>query len=313
MSNERIKNLIPCLLTIAVIGIMTGAAELLGEIEIIFPEITAVAIGALIAPVQSWNASRARILISITAMSVVGVLIVRYVPIPLMVKIPLAFACAAAGLMISKTGFAPMISACVLPVILSTETFVYTASVAVMTGIILAIQYVLERLGLRTHRDFVPQSAVGKTVVYWLKHTVIIALAAVIPVLTGEMYFIVPPLIVGYVEMSSPGSPLRARYKTAVALIFIAACAGVFCRLVVTETIGFPLTVSAVLSGTVVILAVKLTKLYFPPCGAICTLPMLLGADKLWLYPLEATAGFIVLTLVALNLFGKRKVSKDDN
>ena len=41
-------------ISLAVVAIMVGSAEIFGEKEIIFPEITAVAMGALIAPVQSW-------------------------------------------------------------------------------------------------------------------------------------------------------------------------------------------------------------------------------------------------------------------
>ena len=44
-------------ISLAVVAIMVGSAEIFGEKEIIFPEITAVAMGALIAPVQSWNTS----------------------------------------------------------------------------------------------------------------------------------------------------------------------------------------------------------------------------------------------------------------
>ncbi len=307
MNNARLKTVLPCLLALTVIAVMTGAAEFSGEREIIFPEITAVAIGALIAPVQPWNTSRPRLFASITAMSIMGVLLTRYVPVPIALKIPLAFACAALGLMISKTGFVPMISACVLPVILGTETFIYTASVAVMTGIILIMQYILERFGLHSPREYVPGRTDRRTILFWLKHTAIIAAVSVVPALTGEMYFIVPPLIVGYVEMSFPESGLRCKYKTAVLLIFIASCAGVFCRLILTGLAGFPLTLSAVVSGAAVIAAVRSTGLYFPPCGAICTLPMLLGTEHLIWYPLETTAGFIVLTAIALNLFPPKK------
>lgn len=40
-------------ISLAVVAIMVGSAEIFGEKEIIFPEITAVAMGTLIAPVQS--------------------------------------------------------------------------------------------------------------------------------------------------------------------------------------------------------------------------------------------------------------------
>lgn len=303
MSSSRIKKAVPYLLTLTVIAVMTGAAELTGNCEIIFPEITAVAVGALIAPVQPWNTNRLRLFLSISAMSLAGVLLVRFVPLPLIIKLPLAFFCAAAGLMISKTGFVPMISACVLPVILGTETFIYVISVIIMTGIILALQYLLDKAEIHKPAAFTPAKLNKGSLFFWLKHTIIIAAAAAVPVLTGELYFIVPPLIVGYAEMSFPGSKLRGRYKTAVLLILIASCSGVLCRLLLNELAGLPLTAAAVISGAAVLLAVRLTGLYFPPCGAICTLPMLLSAEHLIWYPAEATIGFIVLTALALNLF----------
>ena len=290
-------------LTVVVLGVMTAAAEITGEREIIFPEITAVAIGALIAPVQSWNTNRVRLFVSIICLAITGVLIVRYIPLPLYCKIPLSFACAVVGLIISKTGFVPMISACVLPVILGTETFVYVFSVIAMTGIILGFQILLEKKGLYKSRAFVPVKTDRKSVVFWLKHIVVIAVVCAVPALTGQLFFVVPPLIVGYVEMSMPRSKLKVRYQTAILLIVVAACVGAFSRLLIVEALGLPLTLAATISGIAVLAAVHKTKLFFPPCGAICTLPMLLPADGLMLYPLKVSIGFIILVAIALVIF----------
>lgn len=304
MSNpSKYARVLPYILTLAVIAFMTGAAELFGERELIFPEITAVAIGALIAPVQSWNTSKPRLFMSISFLAVIGVLIVKFVPLPLFVKIPLGFLCAAAGLTISKTGFVPMISACVLPIILTTESFVYVLSVMTMTGIILTCQLILEKKGLHAKREFILQPANRNTLIFWVKQTAVIALVCIIPVLSGEMFFIVPPLIVGYIEMSVPRSKLKKRYKTAIALIAAASCTGVFSRLFFTEFLGLPLTVAAIISAGTILFAVTKTRLYFPPCGAICTLPMLLPAEGLLWYPVETTAGFIIMTIISLTLF----------
>ena len=42
---KALKNALPYVLTLILVGIMTFVAEILGEGEIIFPEITALAIG----------------------------------------------------------------------------------------------------------------------------------------------------------------------------------------------------------------------------------------------------------------------------
>ena len=56
---------------------MVGVSELLGEKEIIFPEITALTVGAIAAPKHSWKVSRARMILLIAVCSVIGILIVR--------------------------------------------------------------------------------------------------------------------------------------------------------------------------------------------------------------------------------------------
>ena len=73
--------------SLAVVAIMVGSAEIFGEKEIIFPEITAVAMGALIAPVQSWNTSRTRLFAAIVSAAIAGVCIVRFIPEILILRI----------------------------------------------------------------------------------------------------------------------------------------------------------------------------------------------------------------------------------
>ena len=62
---QKIKSALPSLISLALAAGMVAAAELLHEKEIIFPEITAIAIGALAAPRQVWNTSRLRLLLTI--------------------------------------------------------------------------------------------------------------------------------------------------------------------------------------------------------------------------------------------------------
>ena len=136
--------MLPVALSIALATGMVAASELLHDKEVIFPEITAVAIGALAAPKQSWNVSRLRLLLTITAAAIIGVGLV-FVPLPPVIKIPLAMMCAAACVTASKTEFLPAVSACVLPIILGTRSPSYMVTVAVMTLLILTAQFILEK------------------------------------------------------------------------------------------------------------------------------------------------------------------------
>lgn len=79
----RKKEWIRNISAIIVVAAMVMAAELLHEKEIIFPEITALATGALVAPKRSWQTNRLLMVALIAVCSVTGVLIVQYIPMAL--------------------------------------------------------------------------------------------------------------------------------------------------------------------------------------------------------------------------------------
>ena len=71
--------------------LMIGAAELLMEREIIFPEMAALTIGMWIVDKRVWQGSRARMVVLMILGAVAGVGIVRYSPFPLLVNLAFAF------------------------------------------------------------------------------------------------------------------------------------------------------------------------------------------------------------------------------
>lgn len=86
-----IKNIIPYISTLLLVGLMVGIAELLNEKEIIFPEITALAVGYMVAQKRSWKVNGKRMLLLITICATVGVLIVRYSGLTLFPQMIIAF------------------------------------------------------------------------------------------------------------------------------------------------------------------------------------------------------------------------------
>ncbi|MBS1440367.1 MAG: HPP family protein, partial [Alistipes sp.] len=139
----------------AVVVLMVGVAERTGEREVIFPEMAALAIGMWIAPKRVWNVTRLQLVLLMGAGAVAGVCIVRWSPWPLAANLALAFAFAAGCLSLSRTTLVPLVSACMLPVLLHTESWVYPAAVTAMSLIVVAGQRAMERGGLRpeTHYD----------------------------------------------------------------------------------------------------------------------------------------------------------------
>ena len=56
--NEKFNDTICAFCTLIIVVAMVGAAQITGEKEIIFPEITAIAVGMLLAPKRSWQTSK---------------------------------------------------------------------------------------------------------------------------------------------------------------------------------------------------------------------------------------------------------------
>ena len=146
---------------VAVVAAMVAAAELLGEREIIFPEMAALAVGMLAAPRRPWQTSRSRTALLIAVCAITGVLIVRYVHAPLWVQMSLAFLLCQLLFVSSGTTFAPMISAMVLPVFLGTTSWVYPAAAIILTLAMGAVQLIFERLGARERETFTPRPGGG--------------------------------------------------------------------------------------------------------------------------------------------------------
>lgn len=84
---EKLKYIIP----VVIIALMVGAAIIFHDQEILFPEIAAIAIGALVSPQLSWKTSRIRILITIMVAAICGMLIVAYVHLPVTYEMVLAY------------------------------------------------------------------------------------------------------------------------------------------------------------------------------------------------------------------------------
>ena len=299
--------MLPAFISLALAAGMVAASELLHDKEVIFPEITAVAIGALAAPKRSWNVSRLRLLLTITAAAIIGVGLV-FVPIPPVIKVPLAMVCAVACVTASKTEFLPAISACVLPVLLGTKSPVYICSVVVMTSLILLAQLILEKCGLREKSVFTPVQPDKQLFALRIRQIAAASVICMIPLLTKEIFFIAPPLIVAFFEMSKPNSKLLERSPQAASLMILASVSGVLSRFLLTEKLGLPLAVSAAISCAVILAAVCRMKLYFPPSGAIATLPFIIPEGALLRFPFEIAAGTLVFIAAAFALSKERRI-----
>lgn len=303
------KKIVPVLCAVILVSGMTAAAFFFGNREIIFPEIAAIAVGALIAPKFAWNTDKKRIFIFITLCACGGVAIVRFLPLPLWAQMSISFLLAQVLLIYSRTSFAPMISAMVLPVMLHTETPIYILSAAVLTALILLCRAAFEKFGITEKNEFNPLSKpcfsdYKKLLVRTLSGAVLIILA-----LAFDFRFsVAPPLLVAFTEFSNPSSKARNVPVKAVALITLCACFGALFRYIFCVLFNIlPLYIVSALAILVVILLMKAFKMYIPPAGAVAILAMLIPESAVAVFPLQILIGSSAIMLLAKLLFRAKK------
>lgn len=96
------KKLLPELMTIVIVVIMVLMSEIFKEREFIFPEITALAVGAWLAPKQVWKTNRIKLVILISLYAIFGVILVRYVNIDIYFEVILGFVVCLLGYMYQR-------------------------------------------------------------------------------------------------------------------------------------------------------------------------------------------------------------------
>lgn len=304
----KTKEIFPVLMAVAIVTVMTAAADLLGNKEIIFPEIAAIAAGGLIAPKLVWNTDKKRILFFITICAALGVGIVRYVPLPLWAQMTTAFFISQMIFIYSGTTFAPMISAIVLPVMLQTETVVYLISAVLLTTLILLSRLLLEKQGILEEIEYkkekLPQIKEYKNTALRM----VIGTAVIFAAIHLDAKFAVaPPLLVAFTEFSRPSCGARKKSIQAVILIGGSALIGAVFRYVFCMRLGiFPLYLAAAATMLAVILFMKKTGMFLPPAGAVSILAMLIPEHAVLSFPVQITVGAAVAMGAAMLFFRER-------
>ena len=289
--------------------IMFFIAELSGESEIIFPEICALTIGAWVSEQQPWQTNKRRIFLLMSAAALFGILVVRYAHIPLIFQVCLCFGFTGFILTLSKTNFVPIISACILPVYLRTESFIYPISVSIMALIIIIAQWLMEKYYFRPVNTFVPcEFDIKKQIIKWSKLLSIFAVIALIPFKNHQIYFLAPPLIVMFTELSNTESPARKRPLNIIGLMTFASFTGCIIRLL-NIYFNIPLFFCAAVSCLILFIVIHRMKLFFPPAGAILLIPMILNKSLIMFFPFEVLTGSIILCSCALLLFRENNKS----
>lgn len=303
---------------------MVFSAEYLNQLEIIFPEILALLSGAWIAENQPWKVNKVQLFLLMSISSFVGVILVKYLSLHILIKISIAFTFSYIMLRLTKTTIIPLISACILPILLNTSTWVYPISVTIMCALIVIFQYIMEIHGIRNTEKYPKEDTLLDNLVtvdmedvseqYTLKKyfkiLLIILLVSFIPVKTNNLYFIAPPLIVTFMEFSDPSSPARKNVKKVIFILIVASFIGTTLRIFLDVYLQFPLWLVAGITTICIFTVFEKTSIIFPPAGAIALLPLLLNTDGLYLYPIQVFIGSCIFIFFALFIFRNDEIDE---
>lgn len=305
---KNFKNTIPYILSLLLVAGMTTAAEISGETEIIFPEITALAVGYMVAEKRSWQVNSKRMLALIAVCAFAGVLTVRYIKIGIYPEIMIAFTLSQIIFMFSGTTFAPLISAIVLPVMLQTTSFVYPIAAVILTAFVIIFRKFIIKTSIRENEKYSPAMLNSKDdVINTIIRIMCVTVMDYAAFYFDTIYIIAPPLLVAFTEFSRSGN--KARKKPIKTVLIITACAviGAGSRYILTILLELPLTIAAVTAAAIMLLVFYCTKTYIPPAGAITVLSMIIPESTILTYPVQILAGSTVIMLLSRILFMKRQ------
>lgn len=294
------------LYALLMISAMVGLSEATGEKEIIFPEMAALTTGMWIVDKRVWQISKFQFVPLMTLGAIAGICLVRYSPFPLVINLFLAFVFAAFCLVISRTTLIPLISACMLPVLLKTESWIYPLAVCLMSFIILSGQFLMEKTNLRQKIVYTPTTRIGKQELkQWgrIGGSLLLFLSGF--VYSSHLYIIAPPLIVTYVEFANSKAGFRNRPVQVFLVLGIAALWGTVLQGILHHYLGLPesLVALTIVSG-LFCLFIGINKL-FAPASAIALLPLIIPQNDLWIFPLQVCIGAALLITIAMLLFLK--------
>lgn len=313
------KQFIP--LVIVLVVFMFIVAEYIGEKEIIFPEISALAIIPWVIGGSTTQNKGLHFWLSPTIAALTGVLITRLFPYFPFFMVAGAFVLVALQLKIIGSEVYPSLSAAILPILMHTQSWYYPLSVCILTGIIAFGKLLMDNFqkeknpiaGLaENHKEKQKVNFTKPELIYWTKLFVTILLVLGAALYFHWNYIIAPPLIVILVELTKPNSKLQNKTGLVFILLVFAAFSGVAWLYLIHYFLHWPVWISAGFSLVCILLAFEFFRFPLPPAAAIALLPTIIAVDDLWKYPWQVLVGSAVFLLIGLHWFEKQPVLESE-
>lgn len=298
------KKLIRYLLSLLLILLMVGVAEWTNEKEILFPEMVALTIGLLLVDKRVWNVQHWQIIFLMPLGAIAGICIVRYSSFPYLFNLCLAFAFASFCLLVSRTTLIPLISACILPVLLHTENIVYPVTVLFMSVLAVSGQKILEKYGIRERLSDIQHRKPGiKDINRWLALLSFVGLISGFAIYINYPYLILPPLMVTFAEIVHSKAGFRNRPTQVFLFLITAATLGTAFQMIGHYYFHLSETFVAFCIAVSLFLIFEWTGKYFAPAGALAFIPLILPHEGLIWLPLQAAIGAALFITIAMIVF----------
>lgn len=291
-------------IAILAILLMVGVAEWMGEREIVFPEMVALSVGAWIIDKRVWRVKRWQMVVLMSLGAVVGVCIVRYSSFPVYINLTMAFMFAGICLLCSRATLIPLISACMLPVLLHTDTWIYPLSVFLLSCILVVGQKGMEKYSFRKEIEHIPSENNWKRdSLRWLSLSVFVFLISVLAFYGGYRYLMIPPLIVTFAEIVNSKAGFRSRPVQLLLFMMAASLLGTGFQIIGYYYFHLPETVVALCILISLFAIFEWTGKYFAPAGALAFIPLIVPRENLMWLPLQASIGAAIFISIAMLIF----------
>lgn len=298
--------LIRYVFALLMIVLMVGISEYLGEKETLFPEMAALVLGFWVIDKKIWTVSRPLFVVLMTVCAVFGILIIRYSPFPMLANIAISFVFTSLCLITTRATLIPITSAAMLPILMGTHSLVYPISVFIMSLLVVVGQWLLEKNKLR---KVIPlNSKKGRyahSFTHWFKLLFWLLLLAVIPVSAGKIYYIVPPLVVLFIEFSSSSAGFRNRPVQVYFVMLFSAFLGAFFQHYLHTTLGLSQVYTVLLLFLCLFLFFEIVGKPLAPACAIALVPMIIPQENVLSYPFQVAVGTGAFLFVAMFFFQK--------
>ncbi|MDD4817513.1 MAG: hypothetical protein PHI85_06050 [Victivallaceae bacterium] len=276
------------------IAAMTAAAERFGRHELFFPELLAMAMGCLWMEARPWRTNRVLMVLSLVAGGWLGYALSLTTWPGTAGKIIIGYAICGVWLAGFRINVTPMLSACLLPLLIGGATWLYPLAITVEMTALAGCEQLFERYGLRRKTGFIPvEGSFCLRLCRWGLLTAMLALLLYPARLIGG-FAAAPPLIVGFSAFADLDRPARRHLPLGIFFCAAAAALGVGGRrLGLYFDLPAPLTV-ALLTAALALLC-RGASYFLPPCAAAMLLAFLIPESGLTVYLWQLPSGAALL------------------